>query len=90
MAAQDVNDEFHRYVNNDIPIRLLAWDLDGSLKLVGRDAVKAYFQGVVDAVKESDIPPKEAGQKRHADIQKLVRSIVGYATLSHRWSDDEV
>ncbi|KAG1822017.1 uncharacterized protein BJ212DRAFT_936645 [Suillus subaureus] len=86
--AQDVLDEFNRYVMNDIPIRLIYLP---TMELVGRNFVKTHFQDRINEITEDSIAESQARFKpplaRERVIPTLVRGKVEYAILSHRWLD---
>ncbi|OAX38253.1 WD40 repeat-like protein [Rhizopogon vinicolor AM-OR11-026] len=86
--AQDVLDEFNRYVMNDIPIRLIYVP---TMELVGRNFVKTHFLHQMKEITE-DLIAKEQAEflpplARERVVPTLVQSKVKYGILSHRWLD---
>ena len=86
--AQDVLDEFNRYVMNDIPIRLIYVP---TMELVGRNFVKSHFLDRMKEITEDMIAEEQARFRpplaRERVVPTLVRSKVKYGILSHRWLD---
>ncbi|KAG2149066.1 heterokaryon incompatibility protein-domain-containing protein [Suillus bovinus] len=86
--AQDILDEFNRYVMNDIPIRLIYLP---TMELVGRNFVKNHFQDHIKEITEDLIAEAQARfvppLAREKVIPTLVRRKVEYAIFSHRWLD---
>ncbi|OJA17479.1 hypothetical protein AZE42_03913 [Rhizopogon vesiculosus] len=86
--AQDVLDEFNRYVMNDIPIRLIYVP---TMELVGRNFVKTHFLHQMKEITEDLIAEEQADFRpplaRERVIPTLVQSRVKYGILSHRWLD---
>jgi hypothetical protein len=86
--AQDVLDEFNRYVMNDIPIRLIYLP---TMELVGRNFVKTHFQDRIKEITEDLIAENQARVippwTRERVIPTLVSGKVEYGILSHRWLD---
>ncbi|KAG2035261.1 WD40-repeat-containing domain protein [Suillus americanus] len=86
--AQDVLDEFDRYVMNNIPIRLIYLP---TMELVGRNFVKTHFQDRMKEITEDSIAESQARFKppstRERVIPTLVQPEVKYGILSHRWLD---
>ncbi|KAG1731343.1 heterokaryon incompatibility protein-domain-containing protein [Suillus paluster] len=93
-ALKEVLEEFTRYVNNDIPIRLISLP---EKKLVGRSAVEQYFRPLMDEI-TADMIDEERVKVRidqdftypvHSDRRSAVRALVQervqYGILSHRW-----
>ncbi|KIJ60077.1 hypothetical protein HYDPIDRAFT_99568, partial [Hydnomerulius pinastri MD-312] len=83
MPPQDVLDEFSRYVQNDIPIRLIYIP---EIRPVSRDFVLQHFLPLVQQITEKDIEKWiSSNVDRDTAIKKLVSRVVRYAILSHRW-----
>ncbi|KAG2741385.1 hypothetical protein P692DRAFT_20866383 [Suillus brevipes Sb2] len=86
--AQDVLDEFNRYVMNDIPIRLIYLP---TMELVGRNFVKTHFQDRIKEITEDLIAETQARavppSTRERVIPTLVWRKVEYGIFSHRWLD---
>ncbi|KAG2135167.1 hypothetical protein DEU56DRAFT_401519 [Suillus clintonianus] len=96
-ALTDVLEEFTRYVNNDIPFRLI-YLLD--MTLVGRSTVKQHFRPLMDEI-TNDMIDEESKKMRleqgfmypiHSDRRSAVRALVEervqYAIFSHRWLEE--
>ncbi|KAG1762727.1 hypothetical protein EDD22DRAFT_952897 [Suillus occidentalis] len=86
--AQDVLDEFNRYVMNDIPIHLIYLP---TMELVGRNFVKTHFQDRIKEITEDLIAETQARAvpptTRERVISTLVWRKVEYGIFSHRWLD---
>ncbi|KAG1724541.1 heterokaryon incompatibility protein-domain-containing protein [Suillus lakei] len=95
-ALQEVLEEFTRYINNDIPFRLLSLP---KMEFVDRSDVKQHFRPQIDEITD-DMIDKEMETLRneqeytyhlHPDRRSAIRALVGervkYGILSHRWLD---
>ncbi|KAK7229300.1 hypothetical protein V2G26_001470 [Clonostachys chloroleuca] len=83
MAPQDVLDEFFRYVQNDIPLRLIS---TVEMTLVDRLAVQDYYLPAVEEITETTITNKVlSGIDREDVVKQIIQDTVKYAVLSHRW-----
>lgn len=82
-APEDLLDAFFRYVQNDIPLRLISIP---DFKLVDRDAVQEFYLPRIEAITESAINDRISPKaNREAVVAQLVQETVQYAILSHRW-----
>ncbi|KAH7919524.1 hypothetical protein BV22DRAFT_974119, partial [Leucogyrophana mollusca] len=79
-----VLEEFIRYIQNDIPIRLIHIP---TMRFVDRSFIERYFQqSIEEAVTEDAIKRSlYADLSRTSVIRDLIQNIVRYAILSHRW-----
>ncbi|KAG2087197.1 WD40-repeat-containing domain protein [Suillus discolor] len=86
--AQDILDEFNRYVMNEIPIHLIYLP---TMELVGRNFVKNHFQDRIKEITEDLVVEAQARfvppLTREKVVPTLVRRKVEYGILSHRWLD---
>ncbi|RSL45363.1 hypothetical protein CEP54_014288 [Fusarium duplospermum] len=83
MAPRDVMDEFHRIVQNDVPLRLI---FVPEMKIVGRYDMQEYFRPQVEAITEDGVEELIwEGANRESVVTRLLSEIVKYAILSHRW-----
>ncbi|EIW80390.1 HET-domain-containing protein [Coniophora puteana RWD-64-598 SS2] len=92
MSSTVITKEFNRYVSNHIPIRLIECRSSGDPRLVGRYMVKDHFQPLIDqlAFDKEHLESYRTQRQRQAAVNELVRGVVKYAVLSHRWSAEEV
>ncbi|KIJ59934.1 hypothetical protein HYDPIDRAFT_139883 [Hydnomerulius pinastri MD-312] len=87
--AQDVVDEFVRYVMNEIPIHMIYLP---TMMIVGRGFVHAHFkdrlreinEAAIRKERESIVPP----WSRERAIRYLIQNLVSYAIFSHKWLDE--
>ena len=83
MAPRDVIDEFHRIVQNDVPLRLI---FVPEMKIVDRYAMQEYLRPQVEAITEEGVEELIwQGANRESVVARLLSEIVQYAILSHRW-----
>jgi len=83
MAAQEVLDEFFRYVQNDIPLRLI---FIPEMKLVDRFFVQEHYLSRVAMIAQDDLYKRMVITADKEKVARgLVRKVVEYAILSHRW-----
>ncbi|KAF4959078.1 hypothetical protein FGADI_1956 [Fusarium gaditjirri] len=83
MAPQDVIDEFYRYVQNDIPLRVL---FVPEMKLVDRFFVQDYYFPQIQHISEEEVEANiSRGSDRETAARLLVSNAVQYAIFSHRW-----
>ncbi|KAK4203704.1 hypothetical protein QBC40DRAFT_17061 [Triangularia verruculosa] len=82
MVPQDVLDEFFRYVQNEIPIRLIYVK---EMRLVDRYFVQQYYLGSIKTMTEKDVGTSVQSSTRVWRVSKMVQDVVKYDILSHRW-----
>ncbi|KAK3363192.1 hypothetical protein B0T25DRAFT_526564 [Lasiosphaeria hispida] len=83
MAPQEVLNEFFRYVQNDIPLRLI---FIPEMKLVDRFAVQEHYLPSIKAITEDDVGERlSPAADVETVVRELVQEVVQYAILSHRW-----
>ncbi|UPK97392.1 hypothetical protein LCI18_008327 [Fusarium solani-melongenae] len=83
MAPRDVMDEFHRILQNDVPLRLI---FVPEMKIVDRYTMQEYLRPQVEAITEEGVEELIwQGANRESVVVQLLSEIVQYAILSHRW-----
>jgi len=83
MAPQEVLDEFFRYVQNEIPLRLI---FIPDMKPVDRFFVQEHYLPRITAITEEDVDEKVSNTADgEIATRELVQEVVQYAILSHRW-----
>ncbi|KAG1875831.1 hypothetical protein F4604DRAFT_713710 [Suillus subluteus] len=90
-----VEEVFHEYITNEMPIRLLHITEDGEkirVQLVDRDFVRAHFKEkrVPDNI-HADFAEEMIvdGEEREDCIREHVKKELKYAILSHRWLPED-
>ncbi|KAM0246184.1 hypothetical protein ACHAQJ_010323 [Trichoderma viride] len=81
---QDVLDEFYRYVQNDIPLRLI---FVPTHELVDRYFIQTHYESDIQKIIEDRVQ-FEVGKgesDRESAVKQLVVGVVRYGILSHRW-----
>ncbi|EIW76432.1 hypothetical protein CONPUDRAFT_111385, partial [Coniophora puteana RWD-64-598 SS2] len=89
MANAALQEIYEKYVDNDIPVRLLDITDLGNLKLFERWEVKKHFQPAIYDIVVSDEDANPNNPDRDEKLLGLVKGIVRYAIFSHRWGDLE-
>ncbi|KAK0665550.1 hypothetical protein QBC41DRAFT_306009 [Cercophora samala] len=79
-----VQEEFFRYVQNEIPIRLIYVK---EMRLVDRAFIQQHYLSRIEMMENDNITKEfiEYTSKNTVRMQGLVRKVVKYGILSHRW-----
>ena len=89
MTIPEVLDIFEDYTRKEnIPFRFI--DLE-HLCLVDIDAIREAHRAIIESIEEADIErhTSYANQRREDVIKRIVKGVVKYAILSHKWGPSD-